>query len=278
MDLVLSLVLEHADVVTLLDCLFLSKHIHKVIMNISRPLFTIMRELESMFNGDIYQGIKFLEGSLDIFHVDETSWDITEEKIYRKYAKHGEYNKTVGLLEYRKMIKRQNPNIAENLLEIYKRLYPFNINANALYIKETYADEVDILVRDFTSFIDKYYYKMNMEMIFTLLIYGESDVMKLIISYGFDIDQIIKTGWGHTTLLVFYIDRDNMDMVDFILDRKPNVFICDSNNKAPCTFFNLPRNRKKYAKYPHIVDKFGALVKEQTNQLVRWNFQNIPDI
>jgi len=253
MQLILDLTLEHADTSTLLDCLFLNKHVHGVVMGLLKRQLQFMTELERMFDGDIYQGIRFMSGC-DVEHLEyfENQEEVSEflEINADKYD-------------------------TEDLLEIYGRLYPFNVNTKAYYISNADWNELFIFIEDFGQFIDKYYYKLTPNMVGVLVFISFDmgqyiDVVTTILKKGFDPTKLVRIpGYYKTSILNYAIYKKIYWLVQEIFDTKPNLFVRDGKGNHAYKLFKPYRAKYEHkrerlnASMLHIYDTFDKLVAEQ---------------
>ena len=225
MSLILSLVLEHVDMSTLLDCVFLSKHVHTVVMRILNYEISLIRELKTLFDGDIYSGI--------ICYAGDSRW------VY------------LGDSEFSKKYRPLRKNIKSNLMTVYVRLYPFDVVTTLDYSKDYRHKEMKQFMDDFGCLVDKYYHKMSLDLIGIIFAcacrrclhcniselrkYDEKkwceylDIVKCILDKGFDVNQLINMGDGYkTTILNHALRQEDSELAGLILDRNPDVFIFDT--------------------------------------------------
>lgn len=265
MELVLDVVLEHADIETLLDCVFMSKHVHATVMRILAPEFRLLDKMDDTFYGEVYEGIQFI-GS---------------------YLQHQD-NYTGGCMEFVRELIVMSRQMRKRLMAIYAKLYPFwifhkrayrygrhNIFSGGMYKPVAF-------MADFAPYIDRYYYKMTCEVVGNL-IYGAFKfekyewVIKRILDKGFNIDSLLYIGNKKTTVLLYAAQKERLEIINLLLDYRPNLYLYDSSGacgaKALKQYINIGRDarcdvwRDARREYKDILMKIGVkyhiLVPEQ---------------
>jgi hypothetical protein len=199
MCLVLDLVLEYADTATLLNCMFIDKHVHGVVMRILDREFTAIRDMSDRNNGDIFLGIQC-----------------------------------------------GNPELHHRILEIYGRLYPFNINPiwNTRYRKH--------VIFDFITLSNQYYHKMPLHAITFIICVTFRRYMYLsdychvflgavhnILTKGFDVNLMINIVPNHkTTILIHALMVIDPVMVELVLDAHPDILLEDELGMSAISVFD----------------------------------------
>jgi hypothetical protein len=257
LQLVLDVVLEHADVNTLLDCLFLDKHTHGVVMRVLYVECVLMREFSRLLKGQVYAGIKYF--SQEFF--------LSRLEYNKNWYKSRRYFKLLH-----KKYFQQSDTLSANMLVIYGRLYKFKINPKEDYIRDSDFEECEAFVDDFMELIDMYPHKVSRKLLGCLMwcAYrrGKSeDLILLILDKGFDVNQLLYIGGLRQTVLHFCIYRELWGIIGYILDKNPDLYVYDKNGWSPYRLLKdaLPQLPD------HIVNKFRKLVKEQKHNHLQWN-------
>jgi hypothetical protein len=258
MELILDLVLEYVDMSTLVDCVFLNKHVHSMVMPKLLPVCNLMTELSYMLKDDMYQGIGYLCGVIDTKRIEFTEYENAVMDTIE--CNEGKY-------EY------------QDLFQIYTKLYPFNVDTKAPYIKHATVDELCTFMDDFTPLINKYYYKMPKKLI-GAIIFGAfemgqyADVMDDILNKGFNINEPLRMIVGSKiTILNYAIIHHKFWLVDILLDKKPDLYVYDGTGNRSVDLIKPYNNRRKYAEdylMLHILDRVDALKAEQKGAHSVW--------
>jgi hypothetical protein len=256
MELILDLALECADVMTLLDCVFLSKHVHEVVTRILHVEFRLMRKFSELLRGEVYPGIKYFSGEFYLSHLqDYYDW-------YKKTQEFEElqvtYAENAGVLTDRMMI-------------IYGRLYKFKINPKADYITDSNFEECEVFVDDFMWYLRLYPHKVSRKPLGCLVwnayrIGLSGKLVNILLEKGFDVNQLLYIDGLRQTILHFCVYRELWSVVDTLLDTCPDLYIYDKNGTS------VYRLIKQYVGCPQsVLDKFQALVKQQKHNRLRWH-------
>jgi hypothetical protein len=239
MELILDLVLEYVDVETLLNCMFLSKHVHSVVMRILNYEISLLNELNYIFDGDIYKGIVIYTN--DFEEVVKCLFCTDQDEFVKKYY------------PLRK-------NIKSDLMTVYSRLYRFDVELPEKYGKVIHPDKILEFLEDFGYLVDKYYYKMSLDLLGIILLgvfirhdycYDErlndfdyvkvtkyENIIKCILDKGFNVNQLINMGDGYeTTILNFALIREDPEITELILDKNPDVFMFDEHGNSADKLF-----------------------------------------
>jgi hypothetical protein len=259
MELILDLVLEQADVMTLLDCLFLSKHVHEVVMRILYVEFKLIRRFSELLRGEVYPGIKYFSSEFYLSHLqDYHSWYEKTQEFEELQAKYAE---NAGVL-------------TDRMMTIYGRLYKFKINPKADYINDSDFEECEVFVDDFMEYLRLYHHKVSRKVLGCLVwnAYRRGrcyELINILIEKGFDINQLLYIGGIRQTILHFCVYRELWSIVDTLLDTCPDLYVYDKNGTS------VYRLIKQYVGCPQsVLDKFQALVKQQKHNRLRWHTVN----
>jgi len=270
MELVLDLVLEHADVVTLLDCLFLNKHIHEVVKRVLSCELSLFRKLREV-SDDMYEGI-------ELYMRNEWEW-FDDPDVYSKNP----------------VCKRTR----QMLITIYGRLYKFNVNIDAEYIKVMISEEQCWFVQDFTTFLDLYPHKISLDILghifhcicnrnhmcdgcpcsscscnFNLMGY-----LNHILDKGFNVntllpiryngfDRLMWSERSYTTILNHAIRMTDSEVINILLKKNPNLLMYDEMGMSAEKLFSKPV--KCFEKFANTVN---GMIKQQRDALEAniWN-------
>lgn len=267
MELVLDLVLEHADIEVLLDCVFVSKHIHEVVMRILAPEFKLLDTMDDTFCGEVYEGIQFIDSYVQ-----------------------PQDNYTGGYMAFVHELIAMSRQVRNRLMAIYAKLYPFWIfhkreyryNRHNIFSGKIHKP-LDFMT-DFAPYIDQYYYKMTCEVVGNL-IYGAFKfekyewVIKRILDKGFNIDSLLYIGNKKTTILLYAAQKERLEIINLLLGYRPNLYLYDSSGacgaKALKQYVNIGRDvrREHEDVLMKIAVKYHILVPEQRElrNMQLWN-------
>lgn len=256
MSLELDLVLERADVMTLLNCMFLSKHVHGVVMSILNVEFKLIKRFSKLLKGEIYPGIKYFSGEFYLSHLqDYHSWYEKTQEFEKLQAKYAE---NAGVL-------------TDHMMTIYGRLYKFKINPKADYIIDSDGEECKTFATDFMEYLKLYPHKVSRKLLGCLVwnAYRRGRITELVtvlIEKGFYVNQLLYIGEFRQTILHFCVYRELWSVVDILLDLRPDLYVYDKNGTS------VYRLIKQYAGCPQsTMNKFQALVKQQKHNHLRWH-------
>jgi hypothetical protein len=174
-------------------------------MNKLRPDLWLLWDMDQWFYGDVYEGIQFI--GCEITNKDticyENSIDFVRKLSSMRY-------------EYRK-----------RLMAIYIHLFPLYTHTKSYEYRCA-----SFVVNDFAGYIDKYYYKMTHDVIRLLIraaFKNNEWIIKHILDKGFNVNQLIRINGDHkTTILLYAASCERLDIVDLVLDYKPDLFMFDS--------------------------------------------------
>lgn len=228
MRLVLDLVLERADVDVLLNCLFINKRIHGMIVTMIHYELTIIKRMSPHYRGDVYQAI---------WHSHTSEGEMVGYK----------YNETT----HHRMVK------------IYGKLYEFNMDHSASYIRTGVMFNPGRFISDMCILLADYYHKIPSDIIIIIfqIIFRRCSydricscvtfhlddcryvqIARYILSKGFNVNSLIRTRQGNkvydTTLLIFAIINCDVPMISLLLEFKPNLSIVDENGGSALLKFD----------------------------------------
>lgn len=251
----LQLVLEYADIRTVLDCMFLSKHIYKVVMQLLAPELALIRKLNVEYEGDVCKGMWCY-------------WELMP----------------LGAVSY-------SEGMHMRLLHVYATLYTFkesgtlNYMPNAIIVPKRFITDACILIHT-------YYHKVPKNLILAIFncvfnrymtgscfcMYGHSHsciyitLAKTILDKGFDVNSLINHRRGaNTPLLLYAVYCADIIMIDILLGKRPNVYLTnDSGENAVSAVDNdfraymlNPGVNRDTAYTLNVFRKFNELVAEQ---------------
>jgi len=257
LQLILDVVLEHADTMTLLDYLFVCKHTYNVVMRILQVEFKLIRTFSKLLHGEIYPGIKYFTGEFYLSHLQD----------YRNYRK-----KTRKFDALQNIHAKNIEILALNMMIVYGRLYKFKINPKADYIRDSDFEECEVFVDDFINYAELYHYKISRKLLGCLIwdAYrrGRCDeLIHILLSKGFDIDQYLTINFRQT-ILHFCVYYNIWDVADAILDKRPNIYLYDKNGNS---VYRLMKDKNRTNCPGSVLDKFRLLVAEQKYTKLKWH-------
>jgi hypothetical protein len=243
--------LEHCKPKTLLNLLFLSHDIHNKIMNILKKEFELIKLFSRLFHSDIYAGIWYLrcvehkkyeqyKTYLDFYHNKNAIKEFFNKQTL-------ETSQTIQTTQTIQTIQTTKISKSSDLLKIYAKLYPFTMNIYSDYIYYPEIKDSSDLVNDFKKFLPNYYWKISIEVMGIIIAYmldvsHDNESLKVILDKNFNVNKKFYTNGYEATFLHHAIRANNWYITNLILDKKPDVFITDSEDETP---FNLYKQHSR---------------------------------
>jgi hypothetical protein len=188
-----------------------------------------MKKLKVLFRGDIYQGIGYICDEINTEHLG--------------YYENKKEIKTFLDLFVDKYEHR-------DLLSVYCKLYPFNVNTKSNYIRYTDIQELDYIVCDFERLCKSHYYKIPLNVLGVMIHYfidiqDEFNSIDFILDKGYNVNSYIRIKGYRTTILHHAIRNDRFPIINSIIDKNPNLYIVDDHQDTAVSLFKQI-DRQKY--------------------------------